>query len=92
MKSIFPQADETVILEVLYNNENNIQKASGILTDMGFNRKDTVKAAQQKLETKIEEKRIEEIKKNEPPPAPPRIKTSEEKANCNFIFIAIPKF
>ncbi|XP_015834079.1 uncharacterized protein LOC656340 isoform X1 [Tribolium castaneum] len=80
MKSIFPQADETVILDVLYNNESNIQKVSEILIDMGFNRKDTVKAAQQKMETKIEEKRIEEVKKNEPPPPPPKIKTKEEKA------------
>ncbi|XP_044259453.1 uncharacterized protein LOC123007793 isoform X4 [Tribolium madens] len=80
MKSIFPQADETVILDILYNNESNIQKASEILSEMGFNRKDTVKAAQLKMETRIEEKRIEEVKRNEPPPPPPKIKTKEEKA------------
>ncbi|KAJ8945950.1 hypothetical protein NQ318_016778 [Aromia moschata] len=36
MKSIFPEADETVILEILQNNDNKIQKTSDILQDMGF--------------------------------------------------------
>jgi uncharacterized membrane-anchored protein YhcB (DUF1043 family) len=80
MKSIFPQAEETVILEVLYSNENNIQKASEILIDMGFNRKDPVKAAQQKLQTKLEIKQKEEdTKKNETQTPIVKVKTSEEK-------------
>ncbi|KAJ3661154.1 hypothetical protein Zmor_005565 [Zophobas morio] len=81
MKSIFPKADETVILDILSNNESNIQKTSEILTDMGFERKDTVKMAQQKVEMKSQPvKKEEEIKKEEPKPLPPQMKTSEEKA------------
>ncbi|CAH1107187.1 unnamed protein product [Psylliodes chrysocephalus] len=81
MKSIFPQADEMIILDILQNNENNIQKASDSLKDMGFERKDTVKVAQQKLETRLELERREEESKNiaAAPPVPPRIKTAEEK-------------
>jgi hypothetical protein len=85
MKSIFPQAEETVILEVLYSNENNIQKASEILIDMGFNRKDPVKAAQQKLQTKLEIKQKEEdTKKNETQTPIVKVKTSEEKISRNM--------
>ncbi|XP_018335104.1 uncharacterized protein LOC108744000 isoform X2 [Agrilus planipennis] len=43
MKSIFPKADEDVILDILCNNDNNIQKTSGILEDMGFQRREIVK-------------------------------------------------
>ncbi|CAH0547723.1 unnamed protein product [Brassicogethes aeneus] len=79
MKSIFPQAEETVILEVLQNNDNNIQKTSENLKEMGFDKKDTVKAAQQKLDQKKEEERIEEAKLDRPPTPPPILKSTEEK-------------
>lgn len=84
MKSIFPQAEETIILETLYSNENNIQKTGEILKDMGYQKKDTVKAAQQKLEAKIEADRMEEVKKEEPPPPAPKIKTVQEKEECEL--------
>lgn len=81
MKSVFPQADETIILEVLQNNENNIQKTSETLKTMGFEKKDTVKVAQQKLEAKLEQKKEEEkIEAEKQLPAPQiRLKTAEEK-------------
>lgn len=43
MKSLFPQPDETVILDVLTSNDNNIQKTTDALKEMGFQRKDTTK-------------------------------------------------
>ncbi|KAJ8919882.1 hypothetical protein NQ315_006411 [Exocentrus adspersus] len=82
MKSIFPQADETLILEVLQNQENNIQKATDALKEMGYSKKDTVKVAQQKMEAKKEEKRKEEEVKEAKAPSPQmRIKSLEEKEN-----------
>lgn len=80
MKSVFPEADETIILEVLQNNENNIQKTSETLKGMGFDKKDTVKVAQQKMEAKMEQKREEEKIQAEKVIAPQIIlKTTEEK-------------
>lgn len=78
MKSIFPQADETIILDILQNNDSNIQKTSEILKDMGYVRKDTVKIAQQKLEAKKEEERKEE-QQIAAANVHPHIKNSEDK-------------
>lgn len=82
MKSVFPQADEMIILEVLQNNENNIQKTSEILKNMGFEKKDTVKVAQQKQEAKLEQKKAEgKADPTENPQVVPhmKLKTAEEK-------------
>ncbi|XP_028150741.1 uncharacterized protein LOC114344088 isoform X3 [Diabrotica virgifera virgifera] len=79
MKSIFPRADEMIILDVLQGNENNIQKTSEVLKDMGFERKDTVKVAQQKLDAKREQERREEEQEVTVAVVQPRVKTSEEK-------------
>lgn len=80
MKSVFPQADETIILEVLQNNENNIQKTSETLKGMGFEKKDTVKVAQQKLEAKMEQKKEEEKVEADKFQVPQiRLRTADEK-------------
>ncbi|XP_072376579.1 uncharacterized protein [Diabrotica undecimpunctata] len=79
MKSIFPRADEMIILDVLQGNENNIQKASDVLKEMGFERKDTVKVAQQKLDAKKEQERKEQEQEVTVAVVQPRVKTSEEK-------------
>lgn len=86
MKSLFPQPDETVILDVLASNENNIQKTTEALKEMGFDRKDTVKIAAQKQAKEREEKeeklRIETV---EIPPVPAsKIKTTAEKEASKF--------
>lgn len=86
MKSVFPQADETIILEVLQNNENNIQKTTETLKNMGFDKKDTVKVAQQKMEAKIEQKKEEEkIDTEKEAPVQIKLKTAEEKKKSEFI-------
>ena len=78
MKSIFPKAEETVILDILSNNDNNIQKTSDVLKEMGFERRDPVKVLKQQVDTKLEEN----TKKEEvliSTPLLPKIRTSEEK-------------
>ncbi|XP_022915666.2 uncharacterized protein [Onthophagus taurus] len=83
MKSIFPKAEETVILDVLTSNENNIQKASDTLKGMGYERRDPVKLLQQQeAEAKREEE--EKARQNEAVETIeilliPKIKTPEEK-------------
>ncbi|CAH2985122.1 unnamed protein product [Chilo suppressalis] len=42
LKSIFPKAEETLILDVLANKDNNVQLASEELLSMGFPRKEPV--------------------------------------------------
>lgn len=100
MKSIFPKAEETIILDVLANNDNNIQKASEKLKEMGFEKRDVIKILRQQAEQRAEEEKRqkeEEIAKAETPP--PKILTVHEKeqskyslnlilfCNCNYIIV-----
>ncbi|XP_059055376.1 uncharacterized protein LOC131849341 isoform X3 [Achroia grisella] len=69
LKSIFPKAEETLILDVLANKDNNVQKASEELISMGFPKKETII--------------IKEKKEKETPQPPKKVvtimKTIEEK-------------
>lgn len=80
MKSVFPKAEETVILDVLSNNENNIQKASDILKEMGYEKRDVIKHLKQQAELKAEEKAKEEEEAHRPESPPPKILSSDEKS------------
>lgn len=87
MKSIFPKAEETIILDILANNDNNIQKASDALKQMGFEKKDVVKILQQQAEIKAEEKKKqeeEEIAKASSPP--PKLLTTVEKVESKNLY------
>ncbi|KAL0902119.1 hypothetical protein ABMA27_000065 [Loxostege sticticalis] len=69
LKSIFPKAEETLILDVLANKDNNVQKASEELISMGFTKKETI---------------IKKKEKEKDAPQPPKkvvtiMKTLEEK-------------
>lgn len=78
MKSIFPKAEETLILEILSNHDNNIQKSSEKLKEMGFEKKDCLKISQQKYEMQMKsEENKEEVPKTPVPIL--RMKTAEEK-------------
>lgn len=68
MKSIFPQVEETVLLEVLERNENNVQKASEALKKMGF----------EKREMKVKSKKEQKTTPAKTV-APPKVLTTEEK-------------
>ncbi|CAH2035702.1 unnamed protein product, partial [Iphiclides podalirius] len=50
LKSIFPKAEETLILDVLANKDNNVQKASEDLIGMGFTKKETLMNQNKKKE------------------------------------------
>ncbi|XP_017780469.1 PREDICTED: uncharacterized protein LOC108565477 isoform X3 [Nicrophorus vespilloides] len=79
MKSIFPKAEETVILDVLANNENNIQKTSECLKGMGFVKKDPAKLKQELEDKAKEREEQQQIAKADSPPPMPKIKTQQEK-------------
>lgn len=76
MKSIFPKAEETVILDVLGNNDNNVQKASEALKGMGYEKADA-KTAKTTTTKPEKSRKVEEPKPKES--IPPRLKTVEEK-------------
>ncbi|XP_073957258.1 uncharacterized protein isoform X4 [Choristoneura fumiferana] len=65
LKSVFPKAEETLILDILANKDNNVQKASEELITMGFTKKEIVK---KKEETPQPAKKVVTI-----------VKTAEEK-------------
>lgn len=79
MKSIFPEADETVILDVLYNNDNNIQKTTEHLKGLGYENKKSVKNNHNTVQT-TNLKKIDDVKVDVPPVEPiPTVKSFEEK-------------
>ncbi|KAH9634641.1 hypothetical protein HF086_000613 [Spodoptera exigua] len=63
LKSIFPKAEETLILDVLANKDNNVQKASEELIGMGFSKKETVISTQKKEPTPQPQKKVVTIMK-----------------------------
>ncbi|XP_045542006.1 uncharacterized protein LOC106717087 isoform X1 [Papilio machaon] len=68
LKSIFPKAEETLILDILANKDDNVQKASEELISMGFTKKDTSIQKKKDKETPKPVKKVVTI-----------MKTSEEK-------------
>lgn len=84
MKSIFPKAEETVILDVLANNDNNIQKTSDILKEMGYEKRDVFKLLQQQAEekAKAEEEELIQIQA-EIDNHIPQILSPDDKAKSN---------
>lgn len=79
MKSLFPKAEETIILDVLAMVENNVQKASEQLIRMGYERKEMTPAPRLSHRKKEEHQPKKEAIEPTPPPKP---KTAEEKKKC----------
>ncbi|PSN52977.1 hypothetical protein C0J52_01127 [Blattella germanica] len=79
LKSVFPKAEETLLLDILSNSDNNVQKATEKLIAMGFEKRDTP-PPRLTLRRKEEEqqKAISETQPVMPTP-PPRMKSLEEK-------------
>lgn len=85
MKSIFPNADETIILECLQNNENSIQKTSERLGEMGYSKKEIVKPVTSNVKTKIQDSdEGEKEKKSQNITLSVRTKSAEEKEKGNI--------
>ncbi|XP_071568485.1 uncharacterized protein [Temnothorax nylanderi] len=76
LKNVFPKVDETILLDVLEQSDNNVQKASEKLIDLGYEKRNPTVSARA-LAKKKEEERVHD----EPtaPTPPPRIKSLEEK-------------
>lgn len=76
MKSVFPTVEEYLLLDVLGNSDNNVQKAADKLVKMGYVKRDTPSAPRLHARRKEEERLAE---KRTPLPKPPAIKTDKEK-------------
>jgi len=76
LKSVFPTVEEYLLLDVLTNNDNNVQKAADKLVKMGYVKRDTPSAPRLHARRKEEERLAE---KRTPLPKPPPIKTDKEK-------------
>ncbi|XP_077275332.1 uncharacterized protein LOC143904483 isoform X1 [Temnothorax americanus] len=76
LKNVFPKVDETILLDVLEQSDNNVQKASEKLINLGYEKRNPTVSARA-LAKKKEEERVHD----EPtaPTPPPRIKSLEEK-------------
>ncbi|XP_037040382.1 uncharacterized protein LOC119077316 isoform X2 [Bradysia coprophila] len=78
LKSIFPKAEETLLLDILANADNNVQIASEKLLAMGYEKRDTTAP---KLTNRNKEEQVmkdRKIAENTPPPVP-KIRTNDEK-------------
>lgn len=79
MKSLFPKADEAVILDVLANVDNNVQRASEQLVRMGYEKKEMTPAP--RLSHRKKPTEHASLKNIEPSP-PTKVKTTDEKKKC----------
>lgn len=86
MKSIFPKADETMILDILSSNDNNIQKASDVLKEMGFEKRDSAKLPRHQQKPKPEPSKPKEEPAQQTPTTL-KIKTLNDKRMSGFISI-----
>lgn len=78
LKSIFPKADETLLLDILANADNNVQIASEKLLSMGYEKRDNTapKLTNRNREEQVmRDRKIAELT----PPPQPKIKTNDEK-------------
>lgn len=63
LKNVFPKVDETILLEILEQSDNNVQKASEKLIDLGYEKRNPTLPAKA-----VAKKRDEEQVMNFTPP------------------------
>ncbi|XP_043683018.1 uncharacterized protein LOC122636135 isoform X3 [Vespula pensylvanica] len=76
LKNVFPKVDETMLLDILEQSENNVQKASEKLIDLGYEKRNLT--APNKSLNKKKDKDQGQNERTAPTP-PPRMKSLEEK-------------
>ncbi|XP_035734994.1 uncharacterized protein LOC118447295 isoform X2 [Vespa mandarinia] len=76
LKNVFPKVDETMLLDILEQSENNVQKASEKLIDLGYEKRNLT--APNKSLNKKKDKDQNQNERIAPTP-PPRMKSLEEK-------------
>ncbi|XP_052896188.1 uncharacterized protein LOC128303312 isoform X3 [Anopheles moucheti] len=81
MKSIFPKAEETLILDVLANADNNVQNASQQLLSMGYDKREQPIPQRNSASRKGTgtSQATEDDKKEEQKTPTPKLKSPEEK-------------
>lgn len=78
LKGIFPKVEPTVILDILTQCNYNVKDTSEKLTQMGYEKKETM-LAPPKLKERSEDKENKDVTKATPSPGPPRPKNLSEK-------------
>lgn len=78
LKNVFPKVEETLLLDILEQSDNNVQKASETLIEQGYEKRNPVppsrKIARAKEDEEIRLQNAEIV-----PTPPPRMKSLEEK-------------
>lgn len=77
LKSMYPKADDTIILDVLANTENNIQKATAKLIEMGYEKKEMTPAPHLAFTSRKKDHQTPSLLIQ--PTPPPKPKTADEK-------------
>lgn len=88
LKSIYPKAEEMLLLDILANADNNVQKASEKLCTMGYEKRDTT-AIKQTNRSREEQVLRQKIEAENTPPPQPRLKSNEEKQKSACLSIII---
>lgn len=78
LKSIFPKADETLLLDTLANADNNVQHASEHLLTLGYEKRDTTAPKVTNRHREEQVMRDRQLAENTPP-SQPKVRTNEEK-------------
>lgn len=75
-----------LLLDILANADNNVQKASEKLQSMGYEKRDTTtpKLPNRGREEQVQKER-EKIEAENTPPPQPRLKSNEEKQKSAFL-------
>ncbi|XP_076178246.1 uncharacterized protein LOC143152241 isoform X2 [Ptiloglossa arizonensis] len=75
LKNVFPKVEETMLLDILEQSDNNVQKASEKLIDLGYEKRNPT------APKSLTKRKEEEQAKNEQtaPTRPPRMKNLKEK-------------
>lgn len=58
LKNVFPKVDETILLDVLEQSDNNVQKASEKLIDLGYEKRNPTVSTRALTKKKEEEQVI----------------------------------
>lgn len=82
LKSMYPKADDTIILDVLANTENNIQKATTKLIEMGYEKKEMTPAPHLAFTSRKKDHQTPSLLIQ--PTPPPKPKTADEKRKCKW--------
>ncbi|XP_046736374.1 uncharacterized protein LOC124405488 isoform X2 [Diprion similis] len=76
LKNVFPKADETILLDILEQSDNNVQKASEKLIELGYEKRSPTGPSKSSLKKQTDEQNRTE---QTVPTPPPRMRSLEEK-------------